>query len=80
MDLGVLGSPRSGENLAFPRRFFEDFLGKTAQCPWFGLNPRGSLENDGQAWGVFSPTKLVSGPRPINEAVDRQTDRQTGIW
>ena len=29
---------------------------------WFGLNPRGSLENYGQAWGVFSPTKQVCSP------------------
>ena len=30
-----------------------DTILSIAQCPWFGLNPRGSLENAAQAWGVF---------------------------
>ena len=37
----------------------DTILSTVAQCPWFGLNPWGSLANAGQGWMGFSPTKLV---------------------
>ena len=30
-----------------------DTVLRVTQCPWFGLNPRESLENAAQNWGVF---------------------------
>ena len=53
-------------------------LSSTVPLVW--LNPRGSLENDAQAWGVFSPTKLVRASSKVLLALTVSAGEHSTGW